>query len=465
MTVDERVRTALVEIADDVRPQPDPYGRLHVRRRRVRRRRRAMAGAGLALVAVVAATLPLLPGRGGPTVDDTDATRTIHQWAEQLRKSPVRGAFGAANPAYVAELAQLVAEHQRAGAFRVKAPVTEVNVLYLDDVGGGRVAFVAFHLATPDPTTKWENASAWFVATPDASAAELADPESTAGIGDGLDPFSVMAGLERLDGSASAKLALAIAPAGCVVETAPLPGLDVWTPEPTGSYLVRTPDTTRPEWWRVVCAGVVKDARPASPLPPGPTLTEKQLDTALRGARGEVDQQAARQALQTSAWKDYGLETGPARVVWGGEVAGARADVNVSFNGDAVVTATPWVRDRWSVNVEIHYQETGPGGTVGTGIQQLMPDDPSDPAAVLPIRLGQGGSVLVIVPDDATTVRAVRAGTLVDTATVTGLAAVVDAPEAPDLTFEALDRDGTVLASAKLPPEPPVDLGLDIVPW
>jgi hypothetical protein len=465
MTVDERVRTALVEIADDVRPQPDPYGRLRVRRRRVQRRRAAMAGAGLALVAVVAATLPLLPGRGDPTVDDTDTARTIHQWSEELRKSPIRGAFGAANPAYVAELAQSVAAHQRAGEFGVTVPVTEVDVLYLDDVGRGRVALVAFRLAAPDPATTWENAMAWFVAPPGASAAELASPTSTAGIGDGLDPFSVVSGLERVDGSVNARVTVGVAPAGCVVETAPLPGLDVWTPSPNGSYLVRTLDTQRAEWWRVVCAGVVKEARPANPLGAGAPLTEKQLDTALQDARGQVDRSAARRTVKLAQENDYSLATGPARVIWGGEVAGARPDLNGAYNGSAVVTAKPWVRDRWSVDVEIRYEKPGPGGTLDIGTHQLMTEDPRDPTAVLPIRLGESVSVLVIVPDDATTVRAVRAGTTVDTAEVTELAAVVDAPVGPDLTFEALDRDGTVLATAELPPDQPLSLGFDIVAW
>lgn len=466
MTVDERVRTALVDIADDVRPQPDPYGRLHARRRRVRRRRTAMAGGGLALVAIVAATLPLLPGRGGPTVDNTDSMRSIHGWAEQLRKSPIRGAFGAANPAYVAELAALVAAHQRAGEFQVKAPVSDVNVLYLDDVGGGRVAFVAFHLATPDPTTKWENASAWFVAPPGASAAALADPGSTAGIGDGLEPFEFMTGLESFNGASKAKVTVAIAPAACVVETAPLPAIDVWTPEPTGSYLLRTPETERAEWWRVVCDGVVKDARPARPMVPGATLTEKQLDSALEGGRGKVDEVAARDAVRSMTYDSYSLATGPTRVIWGGTIAGAQPDVNGPFDGTAVVTATPWVVDRWCVDIAITYASPLPNGQlgIGGGSRCTGPAKP-DPTVALPLRLGESVSVLVIVPDGATSVRALRGGTPVDTADVTDQAAVVDAPDAPDLTFEALDGDGTILSTAKLAPEPAFDIDFDVVPW
>ncbi|GIF62397.1 hypothetical protein Ais01nite_04320 [Asanoa ishikariensis] len=462
--MDERVHAALVDLAEEVRPAPDPYGRLRARRSRVRRRRTALGGAALALIAAVATTLPLLPDRGGSAVNDTDPGRSIHEWSERLRLSPIRGAFGAANPDYVEELARLVLERQRTGVLRVKEPVTEVNVLYLDDVDHARVAFVAFHRATPDPRTSWENASAWLIAKPGASAAELADLRPYA-IGDGLGPVETISNFENEDGSAKADVALAIAPTGCVVESAPLPAVDKWTPEPTVSYVVRTRATERAEWWRVVCDGVVKEVRPATVLYPRATLSEKQLDAALRGAGGTVDRAMARKAVQSAGDLNFNMTIGPSRVVWGGEIAGSQPDASGSFDGHAVITVTPWIRDSWCVNIEIEYAAKQPDSTVGRGVQQVAPADPSGPNAALPIRLGEGASVLVIVPAGATSVRALRAGAVIDTAEVTGQAAVVDARDAPDLTFEALDRDGTVLTSATIPVERPLDLVAGVVPW
>jgi hypothetical protein len=461
MMTDERIREALVEIADDVRPAPDPYGRLRVRRRRVHRRRAAVAGAGLTLAAAAVVMAPMLPGRVGPSIGGDDSPRDIHQWAELLRDTPVRGKVGTSDPAFVAEFTRLVSDRQRAGELRVTAPVSEVNVLFLDDIGTARVAFVAFHLTTPDPTTKWENASAWFVARPGASVAELAGPNATAGIGDGLDPFTVHSRLSTANG-VEAGAAVGLAPAGCVVETAPLPAADAWTPEPTGSYVIRTRATARAEWWRVVCAGIVKEMRPADPFLPTSPITDAQLDEALRGTRGHVDRDLARQAVDATLLQPNGV-AGPARVLWGGRVTGAAPDVNGPFDGDGVLTAWPRVHGGWVLHLDIRYKETSPGGATGRGATHWMPNDPTDLSIAVPLRLGESVSVLVVVPDGATTVRAVRNGTLVDAADVTGLAAVVDAPDDQDLVFEALDRDGEVLATAKLPGDPPVDPGL--VSW
>jgi hypothetical protein len=113
--------------------------------------------------------------------------------------------------------------------------------------------------------------------------------------------------------------------------------------------------------------------------------------------------------------------------------------------------------------LQIRYAKAIADGPVSIGAGHWMPDDPTGPAAVVPIRLGEGGSVLVIVPEGATTVRAVRGGSVVDTADVSGLAAVVDAPDAKDLVFEAVDAGGGVLASARLPGDPPTDS--DVVGW
>lgn len=336
-------------------------------------------------------------------------------------------------------------DRQRAGAYGVSGPITEVNVLYVDDVGSTRVAFVAFHLENPDPSTSWANASAWFVARPGASAAELASPASTAGIGQALQPFEIRSN-PGSPGAQSAGVVIGLAPAGCVVESPPLPALDAWAPEPTGSYVVRTAATERAQWWRVVCAGVVKEVRPAETARSAGPLTEPQLDSALAAARGRVDRNLARDAI-TSTVDSANRVTGPARVVWGGRVTGVRNDVD----GTAVVAAAPWVGGGRQLSLDIRHDQPGPEGPNDTGVRTWVSDDPGDPTAILPVRLGEGFSMLLVVPDGVTSVRAVRDGVVLDTAEVTDQAAVVDAPGAEKVLFEALDRHGTVVATTGLP--------------
>jgi hypothetical protein len=84
------------------------------------------------------------------------------------------------------------------------------------------------------------------------------------------------------------------------------------------------------------------------------------------------------------------------------------------------------------------------------GVVAYPKGDPTDTSELLPIRLGEGPSVLVIAPDGAATVHAVRGGAVVDTRPVRDAAAVLDAPRAPGLVFEALDAAGRVLDSGHL---------------
>ncbi|MEV4624621.1 hypothetical protein AB0J74_38675 [Asanoa sp. NPDC049573] len=95
-------------------------------------------------------------------------------------------------------------------------------------------------------------------------------------------------------------------------KSAPLPDLDQWTPEATGSYLVRARATQRAEWWRVVWDCVVKDVGPADPLLPFPSLREAYLDAALTGARGQVDRSLAFDAVNTAMVGNQNRVRGPA---------------------------------------------------------------------------------------------------------------------------------------------------------
>jgi hypothetical protein len=215
---------------------------------------------------------------------------------------------------------------------------------------------------------------------------------------------------------------------------------------------VRTTATERAEWWRAICDGVLRDAQPAPTVLPAKApkpLTDAEVDAALEGARGQVDRQLASAAVSTSTELQPNHLTGPVRVLWGGQIAGAKSDDHKSWDGTAVLTAAPSAPSGWEV--DLHIASPAPGSPLRDLIGGQTPDDPTSPTALVPIRFGAGDSVLVVAPDGATSVRAVRAGSIVDTADVTGLAAMVHAADSPDLVFEAVDAGGKVLASARIP--------------
>ncbi|WP_203701562.1 hypothetical protein [Asanoa iriomotensis] len=451
--MDQRVRELLSDAADGVRAVPDPSGRLRARQRRARRRR--VTAAGLGLVAVIAiggwAGLPAGPGHGeGGGVSDFDR---MQQWAERLRVSPVRGGLADADPGYVQELARLVLGHQRAGAFRITAEVTEVNVLFLDDIGDVRVAFVAFHRAVPDPTTQWINASAWFMAPRGAAASELADPRAEMGTGDGLSPFEVTGNFGTVDLDSAA--AIALVPDGCVIETAALPALDDWTPAQTGSYLVRTRATERPEWWRAVCDGVVREETAARQILPTTAPTDEQVDAAVAGARGGIDRDAARFAMGVGESLAYG--SGPLTVVWGGRIEDPQPGDNVDYDDPATMVAYPAARGGWQVSVGTWSTGQPVEGEYIGGGEAWLSWDPTTPSAIVPVRLDDSDSFLVVTPPGTSEVRSVAGGRTIDTAAVTDAAAVVRGAGTADVVLEALDAAGTVIGTVPAPADRPTD--------
>lgn len=286
----------------------------------------------------------------------------------------------------------------------------------------------------------------WLVAPRGADPARLADPAATSGGGDGLEPFELtweLGSTENTDG-----VTVGVVPAGCVIESAPLPDITDWRVEPTRSYVVRTPATERPEWFRVVCAGEVKDVRPAPARMPGQHLPKSVVDAAIEGARGKVDEALARSTVDIEA-QSNGYETVAApTALWGGVVAGTTPDQNGGFDGTAVLTAAPLVGGGWLVRLS---HDIDPMATSAVAGAIAYPEtDPTDTSELLPIRLGDGPSVLVIAPEGAATLRAVRFGTVLDAAPVQDAAAVLEAPATPGLMFEALDADGRMLDSGRL---------------
>jgi len=445
MSIDEVVGRSLAELTDGVKPMPDPYGRAVVRLRRSRHRRFTAVSVA-ALVTVLAGAAAIVPGYGrGPQLPAADAGsgwKLMQQWAQRLADSPIRGQVGQ-DSAFVTDFAGRVLAQQQAGAYRRQWPVKEARVLFVDDIGPHRLAFVAFVLTTPDPKTQWPHASAWFRAPKGASAQALADPSAVSEIGDGLEPTADLTLPD--DGVYS----IGLAPAQCQYHTAPLPQANVWAAEPTGSYIVRTPQTERAEWWRVVCGGVVRKEQPA---PSGPYLqrfTDAELSDAVAGARGQVDPDFAR--MNISGVAEGYATVGTPKLLWGGRISGTEAEDGHTYDGKALLAVMRAVRGGWVGMVDIRYDEPMADGSIGVGASFHVETDPLQPDAVLAVHLGQKtNTVFVVAPEKAVTVRALDGqGRLIAQREVTHSSALFKVANPQEVTFEVLDTNGAVIGRAK----------------
>jgi hypothetical protein len=437
VNLDERAIQVLRDASADLRPQPDPYRRVVARYRRTRLWWRATVG--LVLAAVVAGGAALVPTFGdSPRPAPDDPFTRYNAWNARLVESPTRGAVGA-DPAFVADFARRVFEHQTAGDYRGDPrSVREVRVLFLDDVGSRRLAHVAYVLTGPDHN-KWPYASISFVAARGASAEQLADPAATTGTGDGLAPFEVM----PTDGGGAAMVA--VAPAGCQIATRPLWEPDNWRPEPTGSYIVRTVDDRQPEWWRVTCDGVVEQSGPPPLGQPRAPIPDAVWNAAVAGARAVEDPTARARAMFSSVAVNWPAITPPA-LVWGGPVAGTFTNATAPFTGYGIVYATRELNGAGWVGVaSVNSDQAGPDGRLSEEARFLAKVDPADPATTLVVPFPEIGGVLVIPPAGTATVRMLRDGVEVSRAQVHG-GSVVPMPTVPaGLVVEALDATGTVV--------------------
>ncbi|MGC4866640.1 hypothetical protein ACLQ3B_14550 [Micromonospora sp. DT53] len=465
MTVDDELSQALAELSRTLTPQPDPYGRARARYRRSRQRR--LGGLVLALVVSVGSTAFAIASPGRTTqplpADPTETLAPVLAWSDRLLQSPPRGAV-AGDSSYVRQLSeQLLAAQQRGKFSRLTAPVRGVKVLFADDVDGHRVALAAFVRNQPDPATGWPSAAVWMVADEGASAQELASAASVRTVSDALEPYESLA----VDDAEAAYVA--IAPAGCVFLSSPLPDGDTfrWAPEPTGSYLIRTARTQRPEWWRVDCGAVTRQITPGpGSLAPKP-LTDAQLATAMSRVRGSVEQQRARELVyQWAQSGGYRLTALPS-VVWGGRVAGlptgpadGSPDAGAPSVRDAQVTvvAAPRVGGGWIGEVSVAADQPRSDGLLSTGTSFTATADPTDPAGVLAVPIGDdpGGSegqqpLLVVTPAAATTVRVLRDGREVARSAVNGSGTAMQVPRpTAGLVVEALDASGATTASGRV---------------
>ncbi|MEV0269213.1 hypothetical protein AB0H43_10580 [Hamadaea sp. NPDC050747] len=443
MSVDEMVGRALRDLADEVRPEHDPYGRIRVRHRRSRRRRTAVVATTVAGALAVAGAVA--PGRAPepPPATGFDAVRV---WEQRLADTPVRGKVALADPGYVAAVAQLVGERRRAGLYLGKYSVRQEKVLYVDDVGPWRIAIVALALTDPSPSS-WTHASATFVAPRGSDAATLTRMEALRGYGDGLEPFYHV----ELSDVGTMTATVALAPAGCTVSSAAWPELNRWQAEPTGSFLTRDAASARPEWWRVECGGVLREQMPA-PYDTGVlSVTTKVVDQEMLTARGTPDRRYAQETL-TSVRNGGVLLSGMPRLVWGGRVAWPDGEAK-GRRGITTVAAAPHAFGGWYGEVSIRYDDDQQG--LGNGF--FSSENPADPHATVAVRFeSESSGVLVIAPEGAVSVRAVVGDSTVAEAPVADDAAVLTVADPSAVAYEALDRDGRVVGRTRIEAPPAV---------
>jgi hypothetical protein len=451
VTVEERVARILAELGEEVRPLPDPYGRVRAGRRRQRRRR--VIGLGLVLVTLLSVTGVALTGGPGGRHDETaDPERDpgwarVVEWTWRMMDSPPRGAV-AADRGYDTTLANLVLQRQRRGEIgQVGTEFTSARTLFVDDVGSHRIGLVALVRADPQPNF-WPHASIWLVARKGASAAELA-ATAASGVGDALEPYMEWAGAAT---ASDQHVFVGLAPAGCEFKTATGPDEKDWKPEPTGSYILRTEDTARREWWQLTCEGVVREIRPVPAILAGDPITSAELAAATSSARRGPEPAAWRETIMgVAAGYGYALAEVP-RAVWAGRVSWPKPGGNGAFSGEAqVVAARAAGGDAWQGEVRVGWDEEVAAGSLGTGFGFAVDYDPTDPSTLLVIPVDTHDPperVLLITPEQAVRVTAVRDGREIGAAPVVDGAAVLAVPATGDVEFRAIDAAGGIPATA-----------------
>lgn len=425
MTVDERVGSALSDLAATIVAQPDPAGRVYARFQRSRRRRRTTVG--VLAVLVIALIVPVAVNAHPQEIT------AMALWSARMTQSP-RGPLGA-DLAFVTELERNVLRRERAGSYRphVGHAYAAAKVVFAADIARTRVALVALQIRDPERRQLPDDAL-WLTAPAGTTAGALAGPASVAIFSEGLEPLET--------GHLADGLTVAVAPDGCSFATATLSAIDTWTPEPTDSYLVRTPQDNRAEWWRVTCDGVVRAELPSK----APRTYDR--DAAAVGAastRARGDQSQLTGVMYAQAAIPFGSNVyDPPAVVWSGAVRGG---------GYGVALASRLVGQGWLLSLWLQVEQRG-GGMYALRSEFGVPADPLDPGSFLVMSAPEDpASVLAIAPAGAARVRATAGGTTVSEAAVTnGSAMLLRGPVQGGVGYEALDSAGSVVARAVLLP-------------
>ncbi len=416
---------------------------------------------GVAVLVAVTALAAVIIGATMPPPRQAPTERGWLGWVATLVDAPPRGevateSFSRDLAAQIEELSRTTQSRAFEGPGGQDLGEQEARVLFADDVADRRIALVALHTVSIVVAQRYASTRLLWLAGPrNASPEALADvvTEPTAGNGYQVKPVNPFTNAEFVGRDGPVRVA--VAPPDCTVMAAPGEDLTSFQPEPTGSYLVRTPTTYLPEFWRVTCDGVVREERPA----PRPAVTSEAVDEVLAGAAGSPDRLTVENELR-QLYRTFGFELLHApEVLWAGTLRHVPAHaeepvVNVLDGPSPTVLASPAARGGWIGMVWMSV-EAQPDRVTGLTPYFVTNTDLAAADAVLGVPLGLNRLVLVLAPASAATVRLVdREGTVLAGAAVTERAFLLSLPEdGPPLggvQVQAVDAADGVFATADL---------------
>jgi hypothetical protein len=447
-----------------------------------RRRWYWIGGAAVLLGAVAVAVAGIGPGNAPhvpPPAPPPPSTGPLG-WVEALVDAPPRGGL-AGDPAFSKDLPARITEMLHGtgdypadlyGIDKRWHPDQEVRLLFADDVGTHRVVLVGLRLpmaeAPPDPLIALEGLPGpetagnrtkvlWFTGPRGASVSSLLSYFTNNPDGGVLvsttpaAPFidSTIAYVDDFSMVSS----IGLAPPGCTVSTASSTDLGTFVSEPTGSYVVRTGATVRPEYWRVTCGGTVREQVPA----PGFTFlpTPEQIQAALAGATGLLPgdlqipgvQDAIAGGLELLENRASELTAAP-RVIWTGvpQVDPGPVALPQAF---AVVVTAPAAQSGWFVAASLWEIDNGHATMVGSALVRTS-TDPGTTAVAALLQVGDQTNVFVLSPRSANGVRLQNSsGSVIRDVVLVSPAAVLALPSDPaGLVVQPYDETGKPVGAA-----------------
>ncbi|MEU8081825.1 hypothetical protein AB0B31_40975 [Catellatospora citrea] len=317
----------LARLAEPVVPGEDPYGRLMRRHRRSRRTKAGGWATGAALAVFAALLGPIgiqgaaTPVHGGPsTPADVTPGGPVTPWVARLLSAPTRGSL-AGDTAFLTELTERLDAR-----FPELVAGGRVKLLFVGEAGGGTVVLAARHSAT-------HQVGITILDKPGATAAELAlaateqrqESSSVTVTPEGIGPLLTET-ITGVDGLWKGYLTVGVVPQGCGIELADGHAATLaWRPSPTDGYFVLQ---TRYQLLRLTCDGMVRyqgdadrgvshgfgRARPSA----------AEIEEGLAGARGELDREWAARLLRSDGIRD---SADLPRILYQGRLPGAPDDV------------------------------------------------------------------------------------------------------------------------------------------
>ncbi|GAA3772266.1 hypothetical protein [Micromonospora maritima] len=458
------LRAGLARIAGTVVADVDPYASV-LRHARRRRRNRWGAGVGAFVAALLAASVAApATGVGGLRTwfrDPQGGTGypITDEWTRRLLDSPARGSL-AGDRSLLGELTRTFdTDRDEAG---MSATLPTVRILFADDSTGVRVVVAAYR----------SDRAAGLVAKTAPVGADPSELVRAGGLANlPVSPFTVL--YDSLDG---VRWHLGLAPAGCVVSTAPTATVAqksqgrqnigeagqiqrAWRPAPTPGYLLLGEERPR-GWWRVECDGKIREQGPA-------VLRDGELSSKLSppGAPGtdevrQAEQAAVRDHLLLAA--AAGLPTSPPPVPrWTGRLPGDGQPASVSGPASGIGPAVLHVGAGQDTLLATATAATARPDDTGTraasraewALASTAVTSSRDLTAVRVPAWSDGQAVLtdrlLVLSEatDAVQVKLIGSEDAQTTAPVTNGSAVVRLPSgAGPLTLLVLDRNDMVLA-------------------